>query len=390
MTETASPSTSAISSLVQRFTEWERSADRELLPTDVIVKEHQKRVAGTDPAHVEEIAAAIRSGAKLPPVAVFLFECPETGRAYGFLADGYHRVEAARLLGHTKVGALVFRGRTEQDFHLYARWKNNANGKALSAKDAAAGIEEVLADPELSTECTSRYSVDFSTLAALVGVSETTARKYGKPFAAKLRTQRDEDILRAYSEGLTFRQISEKFGNEFDEKTARRTVKAAAKKRSEDLSPLGFDLSGLSAASQDLLLSLIKKYADKPAWVLAPLQKAIEKLKGSGDSYEELQAAIKVITNAGWDTIGLNLKAELEAEAESEKRIRLIEQQLYEPIGELEELGEPDGSARDEYYSKLVAVFQEGLDKAKEMRKKANAARRARKESMQPIANVTG
>ncbi|WP_288130370.1 ParB/RepB/Spo0J family partition protein [Microbulbifer sp.] len=384
MTETASPSTSAISSLVQRFTEWERSADRELLPIDVIVKEHQKRVAGTDPAHVEEIAAAIRSGAKLPPVAVFLFECPETGRAYGFLADGYHRVEAAGLLGHTKVGALVFRGRTEQDFHLYARWKNNANGKALSAKDAAAGIEEVLADPELSTECTSRYSVDFSTLAALVGVSETTARKYGKPFAAKLRAQRDEDILRAHGEGLSFRQIKERFGNEFDEKTARRIVTKNEQNRAADSCPIGIDLSGIAKENHAGLARLFRaRFADAPSQSLEILRRGVA--AASALPEQNPDAVWDVMDQAIESAEFFRVFGGPKTEEESTLNALLLS------VGDIaEKLDELEGAARDDFYSRLASALQSRLDKVTELQKKAKATRRARKESIQPIENAMG
>src|SRR4051794_2553253 len=64
---------------------------------------------------IEGYAREMREGAAFPPVVVFYEGESDTY----WLADGYHRVEAARLAGLTGVEADIRHG-TERDAILYA------------------------------------------------------------------------------------------------------------------------------------------------------------------------------------------------------------------------------------------------------------------------------
>ena len=84
--------------------------------------------AGTDAETVENYADAMADGAKFPDVAVF------TDGERFWLADGFHRVEAAKRNGRTVIGAEVMRG-GEDDAVVYGGTANNRQGKRPTRED---------------------------------------------------------------------------------------------------------------------------------------------------------------------------------------------------------------------------------------------------------------
>lgn len=95
----------------------------------------QTRVA-LDEQTVREYAEAMREGAQFPPVKVF--EEPCAGAYY--LADGFHRVEAALRAGRDEIDADVERG-TFVDALRYALGCNARHGKRVTNEDKRRAME---------------------------------------------------------------------------------------------------------------------------------------------------------------------------------------------------------------------------------------------------------
>lgn len=98
-----------------------------------------------DQAVVIEYAEAMEAGDAFPPVMVFY------DGAVFWLADGWHRVSAARSVrGKTSIAAEIREG-TRQDALLYSVGANAAHGLRRSNADKRKAVERVLADPEWAT-----------------------------------------------------------------------------------------------------------------------------------------------------------------------------------------------------------------------------------------------
>jgi hypothetical protein len=101
----------------------------------------QMRVAGVGPAMVAEYGAAMREGASFPPIITYF-----DGGAY-YVADGFHRVAAARQANLEKILAEVREGGA-RDAVLAAAGANATHGVRRSNADKRHAIERLLADPE--------------------------------------------------------------------------------------------------------------------------------------------------------------------------------------------------------------------------------------------------
>ena len=84
--------------------------------------------AGTDAETIDNYAEAMADGAKFPEVTVF------TDGAHYWLADGFHRVMAAKQNGRTAIEADVYKG-TEDDAVLFGGTANNKQGKRPTRAD---------------------------------------------------------------------------------------------------------------------------------------------------------------------------------------------------------------------------------------------------------------
>ncbi len=84
--------------------------------------------AGTDAETIDNYAEAMADGAKFPDVTVFT-----DGKRY-WLADGFHRVMAAKQNGRTVVAADVRNG-TEDDAVMFGGTANNKQGKRPTRAD---------------------------------------------------------------------------------------------------------------------------------------------------------------------------------------------------------------------------------------------------------------
>lgn len=97
--------------------------------------------AQTDWLVVDEYAHAMQDGATFPPVVVFW-----DGSDY-WLADGFHRIEAAARAGLETLPADVRQG-TRRDAVLYACGANSAHGLRRTNADKRRAVETLLQDEE--------------------------------------------------------------------------------------------------------------------------------------------------------------------------------------------------------------------------------------------------
>ncbi len=91
---------------------------------------------------VEEYAESMRNGALFPAVTVFLDD-----QDIYWLADGFHRLEAAKILKLDRIGAEVQRG-SQRDAILYSFSANASHGLRRNRADVRQAIERLLTDPE--------------------------------------------------------------------------------------------------------------------------------------------------------------------------------------------------------------------------------------------------
>lgn len=92
--------------------------------------------AGTDAETIDNYAEAMADGAQFPEVTVFT-----DGNRY-WLADGFHRVMAAKQIGKTTIAADVRKG-TEDDAVVFGGTANNKQGKRPTRADVRHFLEMV-------------------------------------------------------------------------------------------------------------------------------------------------------------------------------------------------------------------------------------------------------
>ncbi len=124
----------------------------------------QMREAGTDPATVAEYADAIEAGAVFPAVLLY-----HDGAAY-YVADGFHRVEAARRIARDTILAEVRDG-SGRDAILAAAGANATHGLRRTRADKRRAVETLLRDPDWTRwsdrEIGKACAVDHKTVASV-------------------------------------------------------------------------------------------------------------------------------------------------------------------------------------------------------------------------------
>lgn len=111
---------------------------------------------------------------QLPPVVVF-----DIDDGY-LLADGFHRVEAAKRLGRTDIDADVREG-TRKDTEEYAALANLTHGKPLTRAERRKAVEQML---RLHTERANNW------IAEDTGISKNTVAKYREDLESKCQIDR--------------------------------------------------------------------------------------------------------------------------------------------------------------------------------------------------------
>ena len=156
---------------------------------------------------VADYAADMGNGATFPPVVVFY-----DGSDYG-LADGFHRVEAAKSLGLIEIAADVRPG-TLEDAKWYSYSANKLHGLRRSNEDKKRAVEAALAHPYAS-----RHSGE--EIARHCGVSPMTISRYRHVISNNVRDDEQRTVTR---NGTTYTMdtanIGQRLASNLDASTA--------------------------------------------------------------------------------------------------------------------------------------------------------------------------
>lgn len=124
-----------------------------------------------------EYAEAMGNGAKFPPIIVYC-------NGENWLADGFHRVAAAKQAGLSELVADIRQG-TRRDAILYSVGANAENGKRRTNEDKRRAVMTLLQDEEWGkwsdSDIARQCRVDHKTVAAIrisLGNSQVTERTY--------------------------------------------------------------------------------------------------------------------------------------------------------------------------------------------------------------------
>ena len=131
--------------------------------------------AGTDAETIDNYAEAMADGAQFPEVTVF------TDGAHYWLADGFHRVMAAKQNGRTVISADVRKG-TEDDAVVFGGTANNKQGKRPTRADVQHFLQMVWERREAIFGGTPTGG----NLAEKCGVGQTTGVRFVKEKLAEM------------------------------------------------------------------------------------------------------------------------------------------------------------------------------------------------------------
>lgn len=131
--------------------------------------------AGTDAETIDNYAEAMADGAQFPEVTVF------TDGAHYWLADGFHRVMAAKQNGRTVIAADVRKG-TEDDAVVFGGTANNKQGKRPTRADVQHFLQMVWDRREAIFGGTPTGG----NLAERCGVSHTTGERFVRERLAEM------------------------------------------------------------------------------------------------------------------------------------------------------------------------------------------------------------
>ena len=111
----------------------------ETLPLDHMTTEGTQARAALSETIIHEYAAAMARGDVFPPIEVYFDEMTY------WLADGFHRVKAATIAGHTTIAAVVHAGGTREALR-HAVSANEEHGYRRTDADRRHAVSLLLAD----------------------------------------------------------------------------------------------------------------------------------------------------------------------------------------------------------------------------------------------------
>jgi N6-adenosine-specific RNA methylase IME4 len=144
---------------------------------------------------VSEYAEVLTAGMALPPVTVFY-----DGNNY-WLADGFHRREAAIKAGHTEI-AIERRIGTREDAQWFSYGANSTHGLPRTPKDRKRAVEAALAHPKAA-------SMSSTQIAAHCGVSHQTVLNYKAAILPNLQDTGERTVTR---NGTTYTMQTQAIG----------------------------------------------------------------------------------------------------------------------------------------------------------------------------------
>jgi len=116
-------------------------AETEPIPLDRITTEGTQARVTLSETIIREYADAMTNGDAFPPIDVYGEETTY------WLADGFHRVSAAKIAGHTTIAAVVHEG-GKREALLHAVSANEEHGHRRTEADRRHAVSLLLADPE--------------------------------------------------------------------------------------------------------------------------------------------------------------------------------------------------------------------------------------------------
>jgi ParB-like nuclease family protein len=116
-------------------------AETEPIPLDRITTEGTQARVLLSETIIREYADAMSNGDAFPPIDVYGEETTY------WLADGFHRVHAATIAGHTTIAAVVHAG-GQREALLHAVSANETHGHRRTDADRRHAVSLLLADPE--------------------------------------------------------------------------------------------------------------------------------------------------------------------------------------------------------------------------------------------------
>lgn len=127
---------------------------------------------------VTDYAEAMKDGARFPPITVYY-----DGSVY-WLADGFHRVAAARQIGTVELDAEIIQG-TRRDAILHSVGANTMHGLRRTNADKRRAVETLLRDDEWSKwsdrEIARRCGVDHTFVGRIRSSLETNTSENDRP-----------------------------------------------------------------------------------------------------------------------------------------------------------------------------------------------------------------
>ncbi|WNN92272.1 ParB N-terminal domain-containing protein [Gloeocapsopsis dulcis] len=160
---------------------------------------------------IDEYAKAMTEGAKFPPVTVFYDQL-----SY-WLADGFHRFEAAKKIGSQIIDADIQQG-IYRDAILYSVGANATHGLRRSNADKRKAVLKLLSDPEWCQWSNSE-------IAKQCGVGEWLVRKL-KEELSSCNTKIDQTYARKSGiDENTLRKVQQSLVTQTQERTAQRQGK---------------------------------------------------------------------------------------------------------------------------------------------------------------------
>lgn len=195
--------------------------------------EIQLQTRGIEQETVQAYVVAMANDSKFPPVIAFR----EDGHLW--LADGFHRAQAATFLGLAEIDADVREG-TRTDAILYAAIANVKSGKQMNMAQKREGAERYFEHASLSNPA----------LARKFAVAESTIRNWRKSLEPPLSSQicEDKKVRTVTRNGTTYEMDTSQIGMRKEKpELAKRFEQVARANLSLGLDPFGVPLRALTS-----------------------------------------------------------------------------------------------------------------------------------------------
>lgn len=268
----------------------------------------QMRAGGLDESYVQELADVLETGAELPPIVVYRSAVPEGVSSIKpegviYVADGFHRLVAAKAAGVEKIAAEVRSGGIV-DAKRCAMGANSTHGRRRTQEDLERAYRWAVAESFVEPG-------DTAAVAELLCVSQRWAREITRGAREQIRAEVDAAIGRLQAEGKTQKEIAAAVG------VSERTVWARIQQtecvsQKRNSSEIAGDVSCQEEKSSETAARDEEgKLRQKQEWLRDTVEEAIKRdvlfLKGQKDAFSDQKPqgrprdeAIRRLSMHGW------------------------------------------------------------------------------------------